>query len=285
MAMIPCPECKKEINDSASTCPHCGKQLTRWVTWTVLTALFVVLIPLVIRGWFGGATNSPPREQVATSSPGRDDARNLRKEQNQPLERTIPIPSCGKEIYPLAVGNEWEYSIRFRPDPAFAGIRYIIKIERMDSEGRFRMADYSNQAVERPFTDASEQRRIWASAKGISVQPWDENLLAMAQVQGLHPKSNETLLVPYMPGPMDWEAEGAFSKVRISMESIAVPAGTFSCLVVEEKEGGTKVPRDRWSLKRVRYFSPGVGLVREDQLTHQNKWLTRELVSFRVAKP
>ena len=29
MALIECPECKKEISDSAASCPHCGYQLKK----------------------------------------------------------------------------------------------------------------------------------------------------------------------------------------------------------------------------------------------------------------
>lgn len=35
MAMISCSECKKEISDSATVCPHCGKKNYFELPWAV----------------------------------------------------------------------------------------------------------------------------------------------------------------------------------------------------------------------------------------------------------
>jgi TM2 domain-containing membrane protein YozV len=46
MGLIQCPECKKEISDSAQTCPNCGFAIVRPKKWSPgLAALFSLIIP------------------------------------------------------------------------------------------------------------------------------------------------------------------------------------------------------------------------------------------------
>jgi predicted amidophosphoribosyltransferase len=63
MALIECPECKKEISDHASSCPHCGYELkpqrvektvvvekSSGGVWGAVGCLLVILLILVIIG-------------------------------------------------------------------------------------------------------------------------------------------------------------------------------------------------------------------------------------------
>ena len=45
----PCPSCSKEIANSATTCPHCGK------SFTSLARIGLIVILAVIICWFLGA--------------------------------------------------------------------------------------------------------------------------------------------------------------------------------------------------------------------------------------
>lgn len=51
MALIKCPECNREISDTAKTCPHCGYKLNaeqvrhrnKIISWTIVLLLLLVL--------------------------------------------------------------------------------------------------------------------------------------------------------------------------------------------------------------------------------------------------
>ena len=51
MALIKCPECNREISDTAKTCPHCGYKLNveqvrhrnKIVTWSIVSVLIIAL--------------------------------------------------------------------------------------------------------------------------------------------------------------------------------------------------------------------------------------------------
>lgn len=51
MALIECPECKKQVSDTAKTCPHCGYKLNaeqvrhrnKIISWTFVSLLLLVL--------------------------------------------------------------------------------------------------------------------------------------------------------------------------------------------------------------------------------------------------
>ena len=53
MALIQCPECKKEISDSTNTCPHCGFKLKskrdnkKWLI-PVIVGVVIVVVALVV---------------------------------------------------------------------------------------------------------------------------------------------------------------------------------------------------------------------------------------------
>lgn len=51
MALVKCPECNREISDSAKNCPHCGfkpnveqnKCRNKTILWTIISVLLIVL--------------------------------------------------------------------------------------------------------------------------------------------------------------------------------------------------------------------------------------------------
>ena len=45
MALIPCPECKREVSDKAASCPHCGNPLVNFVGQQVRPATSVETAP------------------------------------------------------------------------------------------------------------------------------------------------------------------------------------------------------------------------------------------------
>lgn len=61
MALITCPDCQKEISESAVSCPFCGRPLrptvarhTGYATWQKYTiGCFLVLFVLFLIGLFG----------------------------------------------------------------------------------------------------------------------------------------------------------------------------------------------------------------------------------------
>jgi hypothetical protein len=72
MALIACPECQKEISDTAATCPHCGAPKAKpnggrghWVLWTIATVVAV----LGFMAWYGNTpevqAKSRAREAIA----------------------------------------------------------------------------------------------------------------------------------------------------------------------------------------------------------------------------
>lgn len=52
MALIECPECNKQVSETAKTCPHCGYKLNakivkhrnKVVTWSIVSALIITLV-------------------------------------------------------------------------------------------------------------------------------------------------------------------------------------------------------------------------------------------------
>ncbi len=50
MAIVSCPECKKEVSDKAPTCPHCGVRLARGRSRRLLWILAAVLALVVLGG-------------------------------------------------------------------------------------------------------------------------------------------------------------------------------------------------------------------------------------------
>ncbi|MDO5562202.1 MAG: zinc ribbon domain-containing protein [Synergistaceae bacterium] len=83
MAMIKCPECGKEISDSAEVCPNCGKSMKKIASPSqvkpqkggkmkkVFISIFVILICLMLFGMLLGddekssKNNSPAKQEVS----------------------------------------------------------------------------------------------------------------------------------------------------------------------------------------------------------------------------
>ncbi|MDA3779012.1 MAG: zinc ribbon domain-containing protein [Bacteroidales bacterium] len=78
MALINCPECKKEVSDSALSCPHCGFELSNkkekteinqvkkpkkkdlaWTTWLLIAAIMYVLFYIFGSGGDNNSSNKP----------------------------------------------------------------------------------------------------------------------------------------------------------------------------------------------------------------------------------
>lgn len=78
MALIKCPECKRDISEEAGVCPHCGKTITandkqigEWMhenaikksdnRYFVLSTIFAVIFPIVglILGIYGICKHKP----------------------------------------------------------------------------------------------------------------------------------------------------------------------------------------------------------------------------------
>jgi predicted amidophosphoribosyltransferase len=53
MALVNCPECGKEISDTADKCPHCGKDepnaLSGWAL--ILTVIFIIIVFIFGMEW------------------------------------------------------------------------------------------------------------------------------------------------------------------------------------------------------------------------------------------
>jgi len=65
MALVECPECKKEVSDSAYKCPNCNYVLNkpkRGVTGMVFKGLFILfnafMVVWIIAVWSAGATDN-----------------------------------------------------------------------------------------------------------------------------------------------------------------------------------------------------------------------------------
>ena len=71
MAMIPCPECKKEISDQAEACPSCGRprdksQAEKDKAGQSTRRVIAAVVVLLIVGFFAlGASESAKRDRLA----------------------------------------------------------------------------------------------------------------------------------------------------------------------------------------------------------------------------
>lgn len=92
MALIECWQCKKEISENATSCPHCGEIIRRTVGQRILTALIIIIVGLCVISIFtlatiesktvygpsnqGHKTETPPTDrfdpnQPTTNQPGQ----------------------------------------------------------------------------------------------------------------------------------------------------------------------------------------------------------------------
>ncbi len=68
MALITCPECKKEISNKAKTCPNCGAPVKKNQEVGCCSGCFIIFIAIFI---FGKLFNSSPSNTVPNNTPVR----------------------------------------------------------------------------------------------------------------------------------------------------------------------------------------------------------------------
>lgn len=91
MALIPCPECSREISDRAKTCPHCGVDPSAWVSEeerkrrTYAWAIFIVILGAL---FYIGSLDSEADPEPATT---HDQKRSLR-------EKHDITPASGQQL-------------------------------------------------------------------------------------------------------------------------------------------------------------------------------------------
>ena len=95
MAQIPCPECKRQISETAESCPKCGHKMTAeavtmakkrqrdfLIACLVVCAIFVIIPILAIFTSSQQSTTSPTTQRQQTTI-YRDDARSVNYYKNE----------------------------------------------------------------------------------------------------------------------------------------------------------------------------------------------------------
>lgn len=189
---------------------------------------------------------------------------------------------------PMAVGNTWHYLMTLAPDviPAQAGGNQLFDYhEEITGIANYDGAEYFIAYATRDATDEypaghwEQVRRETRNAILARLQLYDETGEVVVgsydlPVLMLPPQLGRTWTDPYFP-------EVVFTIAAVG-EQVTVPAGTFSCVRVEQTweepvEGGSPIMHTIRS-----WYARGVGLVKDETWENDAKTTMIELTAYTV---